>query len=368
MSANIVPQACQTFLQKLGMAANKAQQVSPEGTQQLVTNMYRDGLSGKKPGPLDWITEFMINSMLSGTGTPIVNAVSAATQALAKPSLELLKAVGKSKAERRAARAMFSASFDGLGADLIFFNKAIKSGLPADFELSPKALGLNQKQFNELMVDAGAEVDAFGNVSDAQAQAAMAEAYDYMTKAIPGPIGTIIRAPSNLTVAIDEYFKARFRNQKVLYLLSKKATADEEAGKGSYDDLFTVYKDKWMKATKEDRFAYADRLESLFGNDADPFRALYDARNYATDGSFQTKLTGLPGLIEKAKRSENAATRFAANVVIPFMRTPWNLVLEGSSYVPGIGVLVRPKQTLTTATIQKLEDGTEQIVRRTAVV
>lgn len=354
MSANHLPVACQAKFGETLDVYDAAKEVDPTKAGDVVTNMFKDGLSGKKPNGFMMFNEYLINAMLSGTGTPIVNFLSNTIQTLVKPTLELINAYtpkvfskmsqSQIRAERRAARAAVSAIFDGWGQDSIFFTRGIKSGLPADFTLSPKALGLSQKQFNELMVEAGASADIDGNVSPEMASMILNDSYDYMSKAIPGALGTVVRFPTRATVAIDEYFKARLRSQKAMALLSKKASLDSDAGLGSYDALYKQYKDEVF--VKGDRNGLMDRLEVMFEADDDFATAMLDVRNYATDGTFQTKLKGNLDAISQLRGEGRTLGNTIAIQTVPFLRTPWNIITESTGYVPIVGAFLRPNKTI----------------------
>lgn len=346
MSTNFLSKHCQVWLETLGLVTAKAKNISPEETGDLVTKAFKNGLAYQKPNILQMFNEFIINGMLSGLGTPVVNFTSNSIQVVARPTLELLKSLPKGAAARREARAMFSSITDGLASDLIFFKQGWKTGLPTDFVLTPKALGKTQKQFDEYMEAIGVPTNALGVVDPEVASRVLGETYDYMTKSIPGKTGEIIRVPVRLTVAIDEYFKARLRSQKTLGLISKKASADEVKGLGSYEDLYKQYK---KTAFSGDPTLYANRIENVFGDDRNFSTALYDVRNWATDGTFQTKLTGGLTHLQELKGSGRTLGETALIQVFPFVKTPWNVTKEGASYVPGLGVLLRPSQTKATA-------------------
>jgi hypothetical protein len=85
-------------------------------------------------------------------------------------------------------------------------------------------------------------------------------------------------------VAVDEYFKNGLRVQKSLALLSRKASADEAKGLGSYDDLYNKYKTTFFASKKKGDINNA--LEETFGVDA---QEIYDVRNYAKDNTYQTQ-------------------------------------------------------------------------------
>ena len=390
MSEVNVSIACQNELKKLGevMAKMDGAVVNQKEIDSMLRSLVKDGLEQKKPNWFQMYNEVIINGMLSGLGTPLVNFASNMVQTLAKPTLGVISSTFKDKIAKREARALFSAAFEGMGQDMVFLNKGYQTGMPVDFELSPAALGMSQKKFNEYMINLGAKVDPrTGTVSPAEANALLKGSYDYITKSIPGPAGEFIRIPTRLTVGIDEYFKARLRNQKTLALISRKASLDEEKNMGTYEELFAQYKKKafytmqepptdldskgisdWNIKESQQRANYAARLETVFGGDESFTTALYDVRNYATDGTFQTKLTGILEKISNAKGQGETVGQTILLQAIPFLRTPWNLTLEGISYVPGLGIAIKPGVSKTSMKMRKSADGTEYPVFETNVV
>ena len=403
MSENFLSAACQNVLKNIGEVISKVDRIDPDAVNGVVKNMVSQGLDQKKPNVWQIFNEYTINAMLSGTGTPVVNFIGNAVNTLAKPTLRVIAtAFSKDAAAKREARAMFDSVFDGLKSDLVFLKSGFKAGLPVDFQLTPKALGMSQKEFNIKMEAAGARVDPrTGNVSVEDANLALREMYDYMTKAIPSRFGgDIVRMPTRLTIGIDEYFKARLRTQKTMALISRKASMDEAAGKGDYDTLYKQYKERAFsmqpradivaraerdypaankadpkvsveslieKYTQEDRLDYVSRLDKVFGDSDDFLTAIYDIRNYATDGTFQTKLTGIMDKISKVRGEGNTAGTTLATQIVPFLRTPWNLTKEGLSYVPGAGLIVKPGVTQTNV-VYKVVDGVKIPTFKTDVV
>ena len=352
--AKLDSNACAVSIDEMVDAYEKFKDVDPEKAGELVSELFEKGLEGKKPNIFQKINEFIINGMLSGLGTPVVNTLGGGIQTVAKPLLNAIDAyvpkAGRSATEalreRRAAKAMISALTDGWVADTTFLSRGFGTGLPVDFKLTPKALGLSEKQFNELMVDLGASPDINGKVNPELARQVLGESYDYMTHAIGGKAGNIIRMPTRLTVGIDEYFKARLRSQQMMGYISRKASMDEEKGLGSYDDLYQKYKEEVFTTRKaDDLYGNMDRFEQVVGSDFDT--AIYDVRNYATDGTFQAKLSGTLKKISEAKGEGRTPVETFITQTIPFLRTPWNIFKESSGYIPGIGFVVRPTKTVT---------------------
>jgi hypothetical protein len=352
--AKLDSNACAVDIDQMIDAYEKYKDVSPEKAGELINELFEQGLAGKKPNLFQKINEFIINGMLSGLGTPVVNAIGGGLQTFAKPLLNAIDAyvpkIGQNAAEalreRRAAKAMVSALTDGWISDSIFLSRGFGTGLPVDFKLTPKALGLSEKQFNQLMVDLGASPDVDGKVNPELARQVLGESYDYITHAIGGKFGDIIRMPTRLTVGIDEYFKARLRSQRMMGYLSRKASIDEEKGLGSYDDLYKKYKEETFSTGKaQDLYGDMDRFEQVVGGDFDT--AIYDVRNYAVDGTFQSKLSGTLKKISEAKGEGRTPVETFITQTIPFLRTPWNIFKESAGYIPGVGMVIRPTKTVT---------------------
>ena len=369
MSSNNWGEACQNLFKQYLSGVKVARDINPDDVNKFATEFVRQGLEGKRPNILSMVNEYSVASLLSGPGTPIVNVVSNALKVLTEPIIGLIKAIPKGAAARREARAMFSGLMNGLGSDLIYFGRAFKSGVPIDFELSPKALGMTQEKFNEVFAQLGGKVDpSTGNVDPKVAQEVLAQSYDYVTKAIPGPLGELIRIPIRATVAIDEYFKARLRNQQTMAIISRIASRQEAEGKGSYDKIFKQLSDKAFDFDNPNRAEYVDRLTNTFKDYTDPVLAIHDIRNYATDGTFQTRLTGFTSKVEKLKTAPNTVAGFVTNMVVPFLRTPWNITMESAAYTPGLGFVMRPGRTVTSATERLTVDGQPFTTYRTDTV
>jgi hypothetical protein len=357
--AKLDSEACAINLDQMLDAREKYKNVDPEKADKIMESFVEQALEGKKPNLGMKINEYLINGMLSGTGTPVVNTLGGGIQTIMKPLLNLIDAyVPKSgrtalqaQRDKRAAKATVSALFDGWTTDMVFFSRGFGTGMPVDFKITPRSLGMSEKQFNQWLVDAGAAPDINGYVNPELARKALGESYDYMTNAIGGKTGDIVRLPTKITVAIDEYFKARLRSQRMMGYLSKKASLDEEKGLGSYDTLYKKYKEQTFNGGKaEELYGSMDRFEQMVGADFDT--AIYDVRNYAIDGTFQAKLTGMLKKISEAKGEGRTPAEVFLTQTIPFLRTPWNIFKESSGYIPGVGFVVRPTKTVTTKRVR----------------
>lgn len=337
---------CQAFAEDMvDKAAAARDWLSKNDAAEFAVSLFEDALQKQKPSVADKFLEFVINGMISGVGTPIANIASNMAQVVIQPVLTSAQALtssvtGNNKKTFREAGAMLQALMDGWIADIPMFTKGFKTGRPMDFIPTAKDLGMTEKAFKEKLVKAGVATDAEGNI-DKQAFAKLVdESYDYMTNKIKGPLGEIIRVPTKVTVGIDEYFKARLRKQQIFALASQKASKDAAEGLGSYSELYNKYR----KAAYSDPLQWQKSVEKVFGEDDNFATAVFDVRNFAKVNTFQQRLSGVPAHLQRLRNSHPTFT-----YIIPFLRTPWNIVKEGSSYVPGLPLALRPTTIRTVA-------------------
>jgi len=326
----------------------------------------------------DRVLEVVINGYLSGFGTPIANGISIGLQNFTAPTLEAIGALTdairltKGNREIRDALAMFEAAMEGFQADVMFFKQGWKNGYPLDIQQSTTALArqlkVSPQKAREIIGKEIAQSKARRQFADPdntstlkqledsfykqgftqdEFSAYMDEAYDYIRGAIPAEYGgNIIRWPTRLTVAIDEYGKARFRRQKIAQMASIKARKDSAEGLGSYKELYDRYRKDSLKAVDE---AKAEDMEDIFGNmkqdigkifgDGDedmlPFK---DIKEFALRQTFQTRLLGAVKAAQDVRRESAVVSYF-----VPFIKTPWNILKEGWTFVPGAPFVARPK-------------------------
>lgn len=326
----------------------------------------------------DMFLEGVINGYLSGFGTPIANAISVGVQNFTAPTLELIGAltdnirVTKGNREVADALAMFEAALEGFGADMIFLKQGWKNGYPLDITRSTNALArqlnVSPAKAKEIVGKQIAESKARRQFADPdntstmdqltkafekqgftpeEFDAYMDEAYDYIRGAIPAEYGgNIIRWPTRLTVAIDEYGKARFRRQKIAQMASVKAREDSKAGKGNYRELYDRYRRQALSVVDEGAAKEIDEvfgrmktdMGRVFGNDPETLMPYNSIKEFALRQTFQSPLLGAAKAAQDIRRDSALVSYF-----VPFIKTPWNILKEGVTYVPGLGVALRPK-------------------------
>ena len=370
-----VSEACNT---RVNAALDTAENATVLNEKELVTAI-RKGLN-KATEPTrfkDGFLEVVINGYLSGFGTPVANAVSVGIQNFTAPTLEaigaLTDAIKLTKGNRsvKDAIAMFEASMEGFGADIMFLKQGWKSGYPLDINRTASSLarqlGISNAEAKKVIGKEIAKAKAEARFADPdntstmkqlqdsfekqgftadEYEAYIDEAYDYISGHIPAEYGgKIIRIPTRATVAIDEYGKARFRRQKIAQMASIKAREDSANGLGSYRDLYNQYRKQALSVVDEGQ---AKEIEEVFGrlktdigkvfgqSDADltPYASIKD---FALRQTFQSPLFGATKAAQDLRRDHAFITYF-----VPFIKTPWNILKEGVSFVPGLGVMLRP--------------------------
>jgi hypothetical protein len=328
---------------------------------------------GKPKRMWDYAVEFQINSLLSGLGTPIANVASVIYKQVTNPLIDAVEALNpkSSKAFRDIVSAIDQAR-QGFGSDLVYFKSGWTTGYPLDIVTgirdAARKMGITEKDARKALtnsiieqrvrialqrdpsLDEQALTKSFQTnykPTDAEIEKFLQESYDYVRGTIPGPAGEVIRWPTKLSVAIDEYGKARFRRYKIGMMASQKARADAARGKGDYKTLRDKYTRQSMEhITVDDKGnltwpELAETVKKNFGRLQEDvnttfvktaqFNPYETVKEYALREMFQQKLTGLPKGVADFRNKHPSVSLF-----IPFLKTPWNITKEGFSYVPVI--------------------------------
>lgn len=253
----------------------------------------RFAVDALRPRLRDKLVELWYNSLLSGPQTHVVNTLSnAMTQALQIPEQIVASGIGQVRRGVRAAR--------GLDDD---FDRVLAS------EVGPRMVGLMQ--------GAREGVAAFGRTLRT------GDVPDFVTKveartqrAISGLKGEVVRIPSRLLAAEDEFFKATARRMELNGLAVRQARSEGLRGQ-----------------------AMRDRIADLSANPTDAMleRALDTAR-YLT---FQRPLQGFPSDLSRLTQRQPWMKLF-----LPFIRTPTNIFKFAVARSPFAPVLREVRQDL----------------------
>jgi hypothetical protein len=282
----------------------------------------------KQPGWADKFGEFVVNSYISGLATTAVNAFSGIAKVGLLGTERILQAVNPaSKVKIGEVLPAFRGLMDGTLEAAFFAKEGIMRGSPLDAAM-PEIRG------------------AIGT----QEGASKAEKL----------LGGLVRVPSRASVGVDEFFKSIFRRMEY------NAQAYRLASSGKYGDPETVYNALRTVNTKtvdwKDNILKAPELAGL----PDGLRAklIDDVRNFAKQATFQADL----GSFGNKLLALRGAHPWVAPV-IPFVKTPINIMKDALSYTP-LGVFAKNTPTdvkiartaigmgITTALAQQVADDT----------
>lgn len=239
-----------------------------------------------KPRKRDMLSELWYNSLLSGPQTHVVNTLSNTLTGLANfPEQAIAVALGQGRRAIRAARGLED-DFDRvtmteMGARTIGYLQGTREGLSSSW--------------NTLRT---------GEVSDF-----VAKVESRVQEAIPGRVGKVIRTPSRLLAAEDEFFKAIARRMELAALAARMARKEGLRGE-----------------------AYRERVADLNRNPTDEM--LERSLDFARYMTFQRPLTGL--VAEVSRWTQRAVW---PKLFIPFIRTPTNILKYAVERSPAAPIL-----------------------------
>jgi hypothetical protein len=358
-------------------------------------NLYAEALQREKNS--ESITgigiDLAVQSMLSGLGTPTVNVLSMMIQSILKPTLESIGLITdsikltKGGREWNQVRSMWAASVDGFAIDSMYFREGFRKGYSLERDINIRQLGMTAKDWKAFLKDT-MNIDDPKDLDIRQAEDIMLDMQDYMHdtigntkfgKMFNGRGATLLRWPTKIIVGIDEYGKARFRRQSMFQMASKFAKEDSKLGikthkefetnadgttklgqdgnpieiKGAdgqegFDALYMQYKkdlftDKaqnlmWDKRIQQFVFDRKSTQKELTGKVTEDDKtdylkesraAMSLVRDDALYNAFQQKLAGTPRAVQQIRHKHPAFSLF-----VPFIKTPWNIIKEGYSYIP----------------------------------
>jgi len=327
---------------------------------------------------------FVINGYLSGTMTPAANAASVMLQSILRPMTYAIGSITDglkiTKGDRslRDLGAITQAMLDGWGADMHYLKAGWASGKPLDIRTEvtriANAKNISATEARKTIIDAASRAFAERQIAKGSKQSPeelanifknrprtkeetdeliesfLGENYDYITNSHPS-LG-VINVPTKVSVAVDEYGKARFRRMKIAEMAARKARKEANEGKGRYADLYKQYQKESLEGVDPEGVRYKDiqksfsQLESnlakVFGTDESDMLPYETVKEFALDNTFQSRLHGSVDKISKLRHGDSW-TGAALTYFIPFMKTPWNIIKEGSTYIPVVPVVLRPK-------------------------
>jgi hypothetical protein len=320
-----------------------------------VHNRYLDAvatgqLDGKKKPMdviLDAVAESTVSGLLSNPASWLIQIVSGVTQAVLMPLVRMAQGLVTLDAKvATEGGAMLVGAVQGFKEFLPFMRQGWARGMPLDIDLER---GMTKGEYKTLLEAAGLTDSS----SPQQIRQVLLDRYDYINQGIQGPLGDFIRIPTRIIVALDEGMKAVFRRQKYNAFAYRKAMEITDNGKKG---------DVWGEMQKLTGVNLADPTESekawkfIKASDDDSIgelSALAEAQDYAKLNAFQQRLFGVAQQMQKA-RAEHKALIFA----IPFLKSPYNILKEGSTFIPGVGWMTGKlyKKATSVAKVSNLTD------------
>ena len=291
---------------------------------EMTGRVIKDGASFKKIRAMT--AEYVINGYLTAPTNISTNTMSGAGQVLFSPLLREMEAiVGKVTANKADQRkmgeglVMLKGILQGFSEGMDFAKAGWVTGKPLDLKIDAASFGMTAKEFRDAQVKYGFD--------DIRAEALKEVLYDQSTKAIPGTIGKVLRAGSKAGVAIDEFWKATLRRME----FNAKAYRDADLLAAK----FGVSKEEAYAKAVEQRMSpdnWNERMRETFG-----VKGTTEIADFAKEKVFQENLGGLARTVQELR----AKNPLVGALIIPFVKTPYNILKEGAAYMPGIGALAR---------------------------
>lgn len=291
---------------------------------EMTGRVIKEGASFKKIRAMT--AEYVINGYLTAPTNISTNTMSGAGQVLFSPLLREMEAiigtVTANKADKRKMGegfVMLKGILQGFSEGMDFAKAGWITGKPLDLKIDAASFGMTAKEFRDAQVKYGFD--------DIRAEALKEVLYDQSTKAIPGTIGNVLRAGSKAGVAIDEFWKATLRRME----FNAKAYRDADL---LAEKLGVSKEEAYAKATEQrmNPENWNSLMRQTFG-----VKGTTEIADFAKEKVFQENLGGLARTVQEIR----AKNPLVGALIIPFVKTPYNILKEGAAYMPGIGALAR---------------------------
>lgn len=275
--------------------------------------------------------EYYVNSLISGLGTPVVNVYSAFFKGAIAPWERMIESVVERGAEGKTIReglSMFPALVTSFAEAWRFAGRGFLNGAPLDLTYAVGSKDVNKflENFRTKAIGTGKiTTNADGTVT-------------YVEPSKPAEaLGELVRLPTRVSVAVDEFSKAFFRRMEINALKYRYAY-------GMSDDQFRKLnmRDN-LDATPEEiaaaRQALVSKLQAIDFQDENWMTKMRLAglekeastiTQFAKENTFQADLGKVGNTLTKL-RNDYPLLSF----VIPFIKTPINITKDFFRYTPG---------------------------------
>lgn len=275
--------------------------------------------------------EYYVNSLISGLGTPVVNVYSAFFKGAIAPWERMIESVVERGAEGKTIReglSMFPALVTSFAEAWRFAGRGFLNGAPLDLTYAVGSKDVNKflENFRTKAIGTGKiTTNADGTVT-------------YVEPSKPAEaLGELVRLPTRVSVAVDEFSKAFFRRMEINALKYRYAygmTDDQFRKINMRDNL-----DATPEQIAEARQALVAKLQAIDFQDenwmtkmrmAGLEREAASITQFAKENTFQADLGKVGNTLTKL-RNDYPLLSF----VIPFIKTPINITKDFFRYTPG---------------------------------
>ncbi len=275
--------------------------------------------------------EYYVNSLISGLGTPVVNVYSAFFKGAIAPWERMIESVVERGVEGKTIReglSMFPALVTSFAEAWRFAGRGFLNGAPLDLTYAVGSKDVNKflENFRTKAIGTGKiTTNADGTVT-------------YVEPSKPAEaLGELVRLPTRVSVAVDEFSKAFFRRMEINALKYRYAygmTDDQFRKINMRDNL-----DATPEQIAEARQALVAKLQAIDFQDenwmtkmrmAGLEREAASITQFAKENTFQADLGKVGNTLTKL-RNDYPLLSF----VIPFIKTPINITKDFFRYTPG---------------------------------
>lgn len=291
-----VKDACKEAVDKYfdSLAQIDKMNVPKEVRNQMKTKTTRSVVT--EAGWKDKAAELVINSYISGIGTPAVNLLSALVKApLLVAERALVGMYPKNEVKAMESFSMIKGFFEGMAEGLSFAKQGWIEGMPLDSRINTDVMS------------------GFGKGASA------------------GPIerglAPIVTAPTKAGVFVDEYAKAVFRRMQLNALAYRvsRTVPEKDLGGKTRDEMYTQLRtvDIGDPTKVGNSRVWKEQLSKLSPDLAD------ELVTFARIQTFQGDLGSIGNAMLKARQQHPAIV-----LVAPFIKTPINILKDAISYTP----------------------------------
>tara|TARA_R110000868_G_scaffold3819_4_gene23604 strand:- start:1664 stop:3688 length:2025 start_codon:yes stop_codon:yes gene_type:complete len=288
----------------------------------------KEGATFKRIG--DMTAEYIVSGYLTSATNLTSNLYTGFTQTLITPLLREIEAVvgkvtAKPEDRRRSGEGiiMYKSLMQAFAEGLDVASNTWITGKPSGFKVNPASINLTAKELNDFGIKFGLE--------DARKELITEKMYDYDTEAIPGLLGKGIRLGAKAGITIDDFFQVIVKRVEFNAKAFRDADLLAERFGVSPEEAYAKATEQRMNSDNWDTV-----MKDTFG-----IKATQEIVNFANERVFRENLSPLAAGIQKWRNSHP----LVGAIIIPFVKTMYNLIKEGRSYVPGVGVVVR-KETI----------------------